>query len=121
MTAENWLFFGDQHAANDYFYKDALEAWDANGHLNTLSLAWSRDTDHKCYVQHLIELDGAAFFAWLDRGAAIYVCGDALRMAADVDAAIHRVVAEYEKLDADAAKAYLDALRKAHRYQRDVY
>ncbi|SPH20754.1 Sulfite reductase [NADPH] flavoprotein alpha-component [Ascidiaceihabitans donghaensis] len=121
VTADNWLFFGDQHAANDYLYKDALEAWDANGHLNKLSLAWSRDTDHKCYVQHLIEQDGAAFFEWLERGAAIYVCGDALRMAADVDAAIHRVVAEYGKLDADAAKAYVDALRKAHRYQRDVY
>jgi len=120
-TADNWLFFGDQHMASDYLYQDALETWAANGHLNKLSLAWSRDSDEKCYVQHLIERDGAQFFEWLERGAAIYVCGDALRMAADVDAAIHRVVVEHGQRDADTAKSYVDSLRKAHRYQRDVY
>jgi sulfite reductase (NADPH) flavoprotein alpha-component len=120
-TADNWLFFGDQHMASDYLYQDALVTWAANGHLNKLSLAWSRDSDEKCYVQHLIEQDGAAFFEWLERGAAIYVCGDAVRMAADVDDAIHRVVAKHGARDADAAKAYVDALRKAQRYQRDVY
>ncbi|MEM9582171.1 MAG: flavodoxin domain-containing protein [Pseudomonadota bacterium] len=120
-TAENWLFFGDQHAACDYLYRDEIEAWHANGHLNKLSLAWSRDSDQKCYVQHLIEQDGAAFFELLEQGAAIYVCGDAVRMAVDVDDAIHRVVATHGQLNARAAKAYVDSLRKTHRYQKDVY
>ena len=118
---ENWLFFGDQHAATDFLYEDQVKAWEASGLLTKLSLAWSRDGADKVYVQHLIEQSGAAFFDWLEKGAAIYVCGDATRMAADVDAAIHQVVAAHGGMDADGASAYVTALKASGRYQRDVY
>ncbi|MFT6023363.1 MAG: sulfite reductase (NADPH) flavoprotein alpha-component [Ascidiaceihabitans sp.] len=118
---DNWLFFGDQHACSDYLYQDEIEKWHETGMLNTLSLAWSRDTDQKIYVQHLIEQNGAQFYDWLERGAAIYICGDATRMAADVDAALHKVIAEHGGLDEAAAKAYVRGLKSADRYQRDVY
>ncbi|WP_299554847.1 flavodoxin domain-containing protein [uncultured Tateyamaria sp.] len=118
---ENWLFFGDQHQASDYLYQDAIETWHEGGLLTKLSLAWSRDSDRKCYVQHLIKQSGATFYDWLERGAVIYVCGDALRMAADVDVVIHDIVAEHSGLDANGAIAYVAGLRQANRYQRDVY
>ena len=120
-TGDNWLFFGDQHAACDYLYQDEIEAWRNDGLLTKLSLAWSRDGDQKCYVQHVLEKDGAQVFDWLERGAAVYVCGDATRMATDVDAALHRVIAEHGAMDTVAAKAYVAALRSSQRYQRDVY
>lgn len=120
-TGENWLFFGDQHAATDYLYSETIEGWKADGLLTKLSLAWSRDGAEKVYVQHLIEKEGQTFFAWLERGAAIYICGDASRMAADVDRAIHRVVETHGGFDEAAAKAYVDKLKADHRYQRDVY
>ena len=120
-TGDNWLFFGDQHEATDFLYRDQLEEWQASGLLNQLSLAWSRDTSEKIYVQHLIRQHGKEFFTWLERGAAIYVCGDASRMAADVEAAIVDVIRDQGSLtDADAV-TYLDELRKSARYQRDVY
>lgn len=118
---QNWLFFGDQHAQSDYLYQDTITEWQESGLLSKLSLAWSRDSAQKVYVQHLIEQDGAQFYNWLECGGAIYVCGDATRMAADVDAAIHRVVATHGGMDETAAKAYVEGLRRAKRYQRDVY
>ena len=120
-TGRNWLFFGAQHAATDYLYREQLEAWGQSGLLANLSLAWSRDSEHKVYVQHLIQEAGAEFFRWLEDGAAIYICGDATRMAADVEQAILAVIAEHGALDAAAASNYLDQLRAAQRYQRDVY
>ncbi|MEM1265546.1 MAG: sulfite reductase flavoprotein subunit alpha, partial [Pseudomonadota bacterium] len=120
-TAENWLFFGDQHAAEDDLYSDELTAWTESGLLSRLSLAWSRDGAEKVYVQHLMEAEGARFFEWLEAGAAIYVCGDASRMAADVDRAIHTIVAQHGQTDEAGAKAYVDGLKSAGRYQRDVY
>lgn len=117
----NWLFFGDQHETADYLYKQQISEWRANGLLNRLSLAWSRDSAQKVYVQHLIVKEGKEFFSWLQQGAAIYVCGDASRMAADVEAAIIQVIGEQGAMTPDAAHAYLDALRRTHRYQRDVY
>ena len=120
-TGRNWLFFGAQHAATDYLYREQLEAWSQSGLLANLSLAWSRDSEHKVYVQHLIQEAGAEFFRWLEDGAAIYICGDATRMAADVEQAILAVIAEHGALDAAAASNYLDQLRAAQRYQRDVY
>ncbi|MEM9122865.1 MAG: flavodoxin domain-containing protein [Pseudomonadota bacterium] len=118
---DNWLFFGDQHQATDYLYGEELAAWEASGVLNHLSLAWSRDGADKVYVQHLIEKEGERFFEWLERGASIYVCGDASRMAADVDEAIRAVVATHSGNDREAADAYVEDLKKAGRYQRDVY
>ena len=120
-AGKNWLFFGDQHEATDFLYRDEIAAWTESGVLDKASLAWSRDGAEKVYVQHLIEREGAEVFAWLEAGGSIYVCGDASRMASDVDAAIHRVVAEQGGLDEAGAAAYVDMLKKAHRYQRDVY
>lgn len=120
-TGRNWLFFGDRHAATDYLYREQLEAWSRSGLLTHLSLAWSRDSEHKVYVQHLIREAGAEFFRWLEDGAAIYICGDATRMAPDVERAILALIAEHGAVDAEAASNYLDRLRAAQRYQRDVY
>lgn len=118
---ENWLFFGDQHRATDYLYESEVEAWSKAGLISRLSLAWSRDGADKVYVQHLIEKEGATFYEWLEKGAAIYVCGDATRMAADVDMAIHKVIEAHGGADAEGAAAYVQKLKAEHRYQRDVY
>lgn len=118
---ENWLFFGDQHEAKDFLYKDEILEWQASGLLTNTSLAWSRDTDKKVYVQSLIKEQGAEFYEWLSKGAYIYICGDASRMAADVDKAIREVIAQYGNVDEAGANNYMDELVKQHRYQRDVY
>lgn len=118
---KNWLFFGDQRADLDYLYRDQITAWQADGLLTHLSLAWSRDGADKVYVQNLLEQNAAEVFAWLQEGAAIYICGDASRMAADVEAALLRIIARGLQADEAAAQAYLSALAADHRYQRDVY
>ncbi|MEM8538156.1 MAG: flavodoxin domain-containing protein [Pseudomonadota bacterium] len=120
-TGKNWLFFGDQHETCDYLYRAELEAWKDSGLLTELSLAWSRDGAEKVYVQTLLEERGAEIFAWLEEGAAIYICGDASRMAVDVEKALLRIIAQGIDGDEASAKAYLDALSSDHRYQRDVY
>lgn len=117
-TGDNWLFFGDQHEAHDFLYQDEIDAWHTSGLLNNVSLAWSRDTDKKVYVQTLIKKQGKEFFEWLENGAYIYICGDASKMASDVDATIKEVIAEHSGLD---SQAYIDKLISEHRYQRDVY
>ena len=118
---ENWLFFGDQTEAEDFLYREELEAYAASGVLDRLDLAWSRDGAEKVYVQHLMERAGADLFDWFERGAAFYICGDASRMAKDVDAALHRLIAEHGGLDEAGAVAYIEKLKEEHRYQRDVY
>ncbi|HEY7772960.1 MAG TPA: sulfite reductase flavoprotein subunit alpha [Marinagarivorans sp.] len=120
-TGKNWLFFGDQHEAQDFLYRDQISAWQASGLLTQLSLAWSRDTAEKIYVQTLIKKQGAEFFAWLEAGGYIYICGDATRMASDVDKALREVIAEHGGLDDVGTQAYMDKLVAEHRYQRDVY
>jgi sulfite reductase (NADPH) flavoprotein alpha-component len=102
-------------------YRDEITAWQDSGVLNKTSLAWSRDTDRKIYVQTLIKDQGAEFFEWLERGAYIYICGDASRMAADVDSAIREVIAEHGSTDEAGANDYMNRLVSEHRYQRDVY
>ena len=118
---ENWLFFGDQHEAHDFLYREELDAYRDAGTLTRLDLAWSRDGGEKVYVQHLMERRGAELWAWLQRGAAVYVCGDASRMAKDVDAALHRVVETHGGRTPEEAAAYVEAMKEGHRYQRDVY
>lgn len=118
---KNWLFFGDQHAACDYLYRDSIEAWGENGLLTETSLAWSRDGVEKVYVQTLLEERGQEVFEWLEEGAAIYVCGDATRMAADVEKALLRIIETHGGRSPEDAQTYLDALSAGHRYQRDVY
>lgn len=120
-TGPNWLFFGDQHEACDYLYKDQITAWQENGLLTHTSLAWSRDGADKVYVQTLLKERGAEVFEWLEKGAAIYVCGDASRMASDVDQALRDIVMTHGDCNADAADLYIDALVADHKYQRDVY
>ncbi|UTL82381.1 bifunctional nitrate reductase/sulfite reductase flavoprotein subunit alpha [Pseudomonas putida] len=114
---ENWLFFGEQYAATDFYYQEQLQAWQASGHLR-LDTAFSRDQAEKIYVQQRMREQGAQVWQWLEAGAYFYVCGDAQRMAKDVDAVLREIIAEHGGVDADA---YVQALSKAKRYRRDVY
>jgi len=117
----NWLFFGNPHEANDYLYRDELEAMIEDGTLQRMDTAWSRDQETKIYVQDRMREAGAELWKWLVEGAHFYVCGDAKRMAKDVDDALHAVIAEYgEKTETEAA-AYVADMKKSKRYQRDVY
>lgn len=120
-TGANWLFFGDRHASTDFLYRDEFETALAEGRLARLTTAFSRDQDRKIYVQHRMEEHGAELFQWLEDGAYFYVCGDAKNMAKDVDAALHSLVEVHGKLSTEEAKEYVDALKKAKRYRKDVY
>ena len=120
-TGRNWLFFGNPHAASDFLYRDELEAFQADGCLTRLDLAWSRDQKEKLYVQHLMLQNGAELWSWLQSGAAFYVCGDASRMAKDVDVALHKVAEEHGKMTPEEAAAFVSSLKKEKRYLRDVY
>ncbi|RYD39415.1 MAG: sulfite reductase subunit alpha, partial [Verrucomicrobiaceae bacterium] len=117
----NWLFFGNPHSATDYLYQDEIEAWQKDGTLSKLDLAWSRDQKEKIYVQQLMVKNGAELWAWLNGGGAFYVCGDASRMAKDVDQALHTVAEQHGKLSPEEAAAFVSQLKKEKRYQRDVY
>ncbi len=117
----NWLYFGHQRSDFDFFYEDELKAMRACGHLSRLTLAWSRDGDEKIYVQHRMRDDGRDLWEWISKGAHIYVCGDALRMAKDVERALIDVVAEHGKRGPEDAARYVAELKKNDRYQADVY
>ncbi|KPH80611.1 sulfite reductase subunit alpha [Bosea vaviloviae] len=117
----NWLFFGHQRRAADFFYEDELSAMKEEGVLTNLTLAWSRDAGEKIYVQDRMRERGAELFAWLEQGAHFYVCGDAKRMARDVERAMVDVVAQHGNRSPDEAVAYVAGLKKAGRYQADVY
>jgi sulfite reductase (NADPH) flavoprotein alpha-component len=116
-----WLFFGHQRRATDFFYEDELSGFQAAGTLAKLSLAWSRDGEYKVYVQDKMREEGADLWAWLGKGAHFYVCGDAKRMAPDVDAALVQICAEHGNMDAASAKNFVKDLGAQHRYQTDVY
>jgi sulfite reductase (NADPH) flavoprotein alpha-component len=120
-TGRNWLFFGDQRRATDFLYEDEWLAWQRAGKLARLDLAFSRDQAEKIYVQDRMRSAGAELWAWLQAGAHFYVCGDAKRMAKDVDAALHEIIAQHGAMDAAAAADYVKQLKKDHRYLRDVY
>lgn len=117
----NWLFFGDQCAATDFLYRDELSALQQAGVLTRLDTAFSRDQAEKIYVQHRMLEQAAELFAWLEAGAHFYVCGDAGRMAKDVDTALHRVIEKAGGRTAAEAADYVNALKSARRYARDVY
>ena len=117
----NWLYFGHQRSDYDFFYQDELVAMRSIGLLSRLTLAWSRDSEEKIYVQHRMRDDGRDIWAWLERGAHIYVCGDALRMAKDVERALVDVVAEHGRRSPEDAARYVAELKKNDRYQADVY
>ena len=118
---KNWLFFGDQHFTYDFLYQLEWLDYLESGILTDLSLAFSRDQRHKVYVQHRILERGDEIYRWMEQGAHVYVCGDATRMAKDVHQALLDVIAEHGRKSPDEAKSYLEAMRKARRYQRDVY
>ena len=120
-TGRNWLFFGDQHRATDYLYEEEWQAWQAQGVLARADLAFSRDQLLKVYVQDRMRTNAAELWTWIKGGAHFYVCGDAKRMAKDVDVALHQIIAEQGGMDTAQAAEYVKQLKKDRRYQRDVY
>ncbi|EOJ6000162.1 NADPH-dependent assimilatory sulfite reductase flavoprotein subunit [Cronobacter sakazakii] len=120
-TGKNWLFFGNPHFTEDFLYQVEWQRYVKEGLLTRIDLAWSRDQDHKIYVQDKIREQGAELWRWIQEGAHLYVCGDANRMAKDVEQALLEVIAAYGGMDAEAADEYLSELRVERRYQRDVY
>jgi sulfite reductase (NADPH) flavoprotein alpha-component len=120
-TGRNWLFFGDQRRATDFLYEQELTSWHNDGLLTHLTTAFSRDQAGKVYVQHRMLEHQADLWRWLEQGAQVYVCGDAKRMAHDVDVALKQVVREQGGKTVDQAKAYIAEMARCGRYQRDVY
>ena len=120
-TGKNWLFFGDQTRAADFLYESQLTRWQEQGLLTRLDLAFSRDQSEKLYVQHRMLENAAELWTWLDNGAHFYVCGDASRMARDVDLALHKIVETAAGKTPEQAQAFVAKLKAEKRYQRDVY
>ncbi len=120
-TGENWLFFGDQRYTYDFLYQTEWQDYLKKGVLTKLDLAFSRDQPEKIYVQDRMRENGKELWQWLDKGAYFYVCGDALRMAKDVNQALIDIVAEHGGMSADDALAYVKQMTKERRYGRDVY
>lgn len=120
-TGRNWLFFGDQHRAHDFIYEDELGELLTGGVLDRLDLAFSRDQREKVYVQTRMRENGKALYAWLEEGGHFAVCGDASRMAKDVDQALHELIAEHGGRSTEAAAEYVHTLKREKRYIRDVY
>ncbi len=118
---KNWLFFGDQRRSTDFLYHDQIIAWVQSGLLTRLDTAFSRDQEEKIYVQNRMLSAAAELWQWLEEGAHFYVCGDAKRMAKDVDQALHQIIQTAGGKAAEEAAAYLAELKKNKRYQRDVY
>ena len=118
---KNWLFFGHQRSDCDFFYADELNAMKTSGLLTRLSLAWSRDGDKKFYVQDRMREVGRELWTWLAEGANIYVCGDAKRMAKDVERALVDIVAQFGARTTDEAVSFVGELKKNGRFQQDVY
>lgn len=117
----NWLFFGNPHFTEDFLYQVEWQRYVKEGVLSRIDLAWSRDQNHKVYVQDKLREQGAEVWRWIEKGAHIYVCGDANRMAKDVEQALLELLAEHGGMDAEQADEFLSELRVERRYQRDVY
>lgn len=119
---KNWLFFGAQHESCDFAYGDEFNAFMKEGLLARLDCAWSRDQAHKIYVQHKMAENAAEIWKWLDaEGAHFFVCGDARRMAKDVDATLRKIVQEQGGKSVEQANEYVEKLKNEKRYKRDVY
>jgi sulfite reductase (NADPH) flavoprotein alpha-component len=121
IRARTWLLFGGRQRAHDFLYEEELRAWQADGTLARLDVAFSRDQARKDYVQHRMAENAADLWRWLQEGAHFYVCGDATRMARDVDAALRRIAMTEGKLDEAQARDWIVALARQGRYQRDIY
>lgn len=120
-TGRNWLFFGERSAETDFLYSQEMKSFVDDGHLTRFDTAFSRDQAHKVYVQDRMRESGAELFRWLDEGASLYVCGDASRMAKDVDVALHHIVQTHGGHTTETAQEYVSALHEQNRYHRDVY
>jgi sulfite reductase (NADPH) flavoprotein alpha-component len=120
-TGKNWLFFGDRSSKTDYLYGEEWEKYRSDGLLTELDLAWSRDQAEKEYVQHKMLAKGRELFAWLQDGAYFYVCGDASRMAKDVDLALRQIAATEGGMSEEDATKWVKSLQKEKRYLKDVY
>jgi sulfite reductase (NADPH) flavoprotein alpha-component len=120
-NGKNWLFFGDRNASTDFIYREEIEAMQANGLLTRLDLAFSRDQQEKIYVQDRMLENGAELYAWLEQGGYFFVCGDAYRMAKDVDQALLDVIRIHGQKSVTEAMDYVNQLKKDKRYVRDVY
>ena len=120
-SGKNWLFFGNPHFTEDFLYQVEWQRYVKEGVLSRIDLAWSRDQKEKVYVQDKLREQGAELWRWINEGAHIYVCGDANRMAKDVEQALLEVIAEFGAMDAESADEFLSELRVERRYQRDVY
>jgi sulfite reductase (NADPH) flavoprotein alpha-component len=118
---KNWLFFGSRNAESDFLYREELEIMHADGHLTRLDTAFSRDQNDKVYVQDRMLQNSRQFWTWINEGANIYVCGDASRMAKDVQGALCSIVEKEGAMSAEAALEYVSSLKEQHRYHRDVY
>jgi sulfite reductase (NADPH) flavoprotein alpha-component len=118
---KSWLFFGEQRSKTDFFYREEFEKYLADGVLSRLDTAFSRDQDYKIYVQHRLAENGREIFQWLEEGAVFYVCGDANRMAKDVDTTLHEIVQKHGGRTPEEAAEYIGQLKKDKRYRRDVY
>jgi sulfite reductase (NADPH) flavoprotein alpha-component len=120
-TGRTWLFFGDQHEASDFLFRDELQGWLSSGTLSRLDLAFSRDQSRKIYVQDRMMERAAELWDWFGKGASFYVCGDASRMARDVDATLRRIAMREGGLDEAQSRDWINALGRQNRYHRDVY
>ncbi|MEY4487899.1 MAG: hypothetical protein RIQ79_407 [Verrucomicrobiota bacterium] len=120
-TGRNWVFFGDQKSSTDYLYQEEWENYLAKGQVARLDLAWSRDQGVKVYVQDKMRANAAELWAWVKNGGYFFVCGDAKRMAKDVDQALHDIIAEQGAMPIEQAQEYVKQMKKDKRYQRDVY
>ena len=116
----NWLFFGEQHRASEFYYESELAACERDGLLR-LDTAFSRDQTQKIYVQHRMREHAREIWAWLDEGAEVFVCGDKARMAADVDRELHLIAETVGGRTPDQAAEYVQRLKDDKRYKRDVY
>ena len=121
ITGNTWLFFGEQRRKSDFLYGEEFAEMLKNGVLSRLSTAFSRDQEYKIYVQHRMMEEGRDVWDWLQRGAVFYVCGDASRMAKDVDKALHDIAEKFGGHSPEAAAEYVKKLDEEHRYLRDVY
>ena len=118
---KTWLFFGEIHKESTFFYRSEYDTYLSDGTLNKLTTAFSRDQTEKIYVQHRIQENAAEIYQWLEEGAIIYVCGDAERMAPDVDKALHQAIIDHGGKSEEEATNYMEELKTAKRYRRDVY
>lgn len=119
-SGKHWLFFGEKYRNFDFYYEDDWKQYSEHGHLR-LDLAFSRDQEKKVYVQHKMSESGEELYRWLERGAHLYVCGDASRMAKDVEETLHQIIQEHGAKDPSGSREYIKLLRQQKRYLRDVY